>query len=74
MNTYGVYPANTFDGELLGTVQADNIDEALERAKTLYGADVIVMQQYTTNAIGFDPLWILLALLLAGMYFRKKRS
>ncbi len=70
MNTYGVYS----NGESVGTVQAGNVDEALERAKTLYGADVTVMQQYTSNAIGFDPMWILLALLLAGMYFRKKRS
>jgi hypothetical protein len=70
MNTYSVQ----LNGESLGTLQASNIDEAIERAKTLYGADVTVMQQYTTNTIGFDPMWILLALLLAGMYFRKKRS
>ncbi len=74
MNTYSVHSTLQFDGESLGTVQASNIDEALERAKTLYGADVTVIQQYTTSTIGFDPMWILLALLLAGMYFRKKRS
>lgn len=71
MNTYSVRDAN---GESLGTVQAGNTDEALERAKVLYGDSVTVMPQLTTTTIGFDPLWVLLAILLAGMYFKKKRS
>jgi hypothetical protein len=69
MNTYSVNDSN---GVSIGTIQAADADTALSNAIFLYGPDVSVVRQYSTNALSIDPIWILLALLLAAQMTRKK--
>lgn len=71
MNTYIISDST---GATLGTMKANSAEEAHEQAVFIYGPDITVTRQYNTGTIGFDPLWILLAILLGGMYFKKKRS
>lgn len=73
MNTYSVYRLNELDGESIGVVQAIGIEEATNKAKFTYGTDVYVVRQYSTSTTSFDPIWILLALLLVAV-LTKKRS
>lgn len=71
MNTYVISDST---GATLGTIKANSADDAREQATFIYGPDITVTMQYTTGTIGFDPLWILLAVLLGAMYFKKKRT
>jgi len=69
MNNYSVYDIS---GSQVATIQASDSDEALSKAISIYGLGISVTRQYTTNAIGIDPLWILLGLLVLSRLVKKK--
>jgi len=69
MKNYSVYDIS---GNNVGTVQATNADAALLIAIYQYGLGASVQPQYSTDAIGIDPLWILLALIVVGKMMSKK--